>query len=826
MSSSTDRPATKKESDGTFEIDRRQFLTTTAVVGGGMVLGFWMPSRKADAAIIPADLHTRSEPWYRDAQVPEINAWLTIGPDDTVTIRIGQVDLGTGVMTTNAMIVAEELQCDWTKVRSEYASANRDVKEKAPAWTIPVPGGGNAHDPAGGGKPDQVGGPETDTGVYRRMGVGSSGNVRESRFYLQLAGAEARERLLLAAATEWKVPVTELTSKNSVITHAKSKRTITYGAIAGKAAQIQLPDPSKIRMKPPDKWTLMGTEQPNRDVPVKVTGAAKYAVDIRMPGMLYAAVKCCPVWGGDAKSYNFDAVRSMPGVHSVVRLPLDKSGKAKEVLGRTTKDGFYSGGVAIIADTWWHAHKAMEAMPIEWDRGPGGAATTASIFAEHTARLQAPGKIIVNEGNVDAAMGSGARIIEATYSVPYVRRGRMEPGNATVIVSDNRVDIWVGDQQPQRTLQNAAMLTGIAPENVHLHMCYLGGGYGSSGNGPQAEHAVFIANTVRGRPVKMMWTREEDWGVGTTFSPLHIGKCRAAVDANGWPIAMELDYVQTVGVAWPADSRGIAMPPYWMPNYRLNQHIATSHIPPGRVRSTGARPNAFYLETFIDELAHAAGKDPYQYRRELIARNPPENMQDRFMGTGVGGFRYRDDWLRALDMVAKMADWGKKLPEGWAQGIAIDDRRRGVGRGGGRQGTICAQVHTVEVTRRGQVRVHRVDVVFDTGFSLINPLTVRKNIEGQIAWGMSDALYQEVNVKDGGMVEVNFDSYPVLRMNEYPPEINIQWLKTNKWIEGAGEEAIPCVTPAIYNAVFKITGKRIRQVPLKNHDLSWGVQTA
>jgi isoquinoline 1-oxidoreductase beta subunit len=268
------------------------------------------------------------------------------------------------------------------------------------------------------------------------------------------------------------------------------------------------------------------------------------------------------------------------------------------------------------------------------------------------------------------------------------------------------------------------------------------------------------------------------------------------------------------------------MPPYWIPNYRLHQHVTTAHVPAGRVRSTGARPNTFYMETFIDELAHAAGKDPYAYRRELIARNPPENMQDRFMGTGVGGFRYRDDWLRALDMVAKMADWGKKLPDGWAQGIAIDDRRRGVGRGTGRQGTICAQVHTVEVTRRGQVKVHRVDVVFEQGFSLINPLTVRKNVEGQIAWGISDAFYQEATVKDGAMVEVNFDTYPVARMDEYPKEVNIQWLKTNKWIEGAGEEAIPCVTPAIYNAIFKITGKRIRNVPLKNHDLSWDRQTA
>jgi isoquinoline 1-oxidoreductase beta subunit len=303
---------------------------------------------------------------------------------------------------------------------------------------------------------------------------------------------------------------------------------------------------------------------------------------------------------------------------------------------------------------------------------------------------------------------------------------------------------------------------------------------------------------------------------------LHIARCRAAVDQDGYPIAMELDYVQTIGVAWPADSRGIAMPPYWMPHYRLNQHIATSHIVAGRVRSTGARPNTFYLETFVDELAHAAKKDPLQYRRELIARNPPENKADRFRGTGVGGFRYRDDWLRALDQVAKLSQWGKTMPEGWAQGFAICDRRRGVGVGSGRQGTICAAVHTVEVTRRGQVRLHRSDVVFDQGFSLINPLTVRKNVEGQIAWGFSDAMYQEVTFKDGGAVDVNFDTYQVSRMAEYPHEVNIEWIKTGKWIEGAGEEAIPTVTPAIYNAIYRVTGKRIRNVPLKNHDLSWG----
>ena len=324
---------------------------------------------------------------------------------------------------------------------------------------------------------------------------------------MQYAGAEARERLLLTAATEWGVPVSELVAKDSVITHAKSNRKTTYGAIAGKAAQTPLPDPSRIKIKSPDQWTLMGTEQKNRDVPVKVTGAAKYAIDIRLPGMLYAAVKCCPVWGGDVKSYNFDAVKNLPGVHSVVRLPLDRTGKAKEALGRATKDGFYSGGVAVIADTWWHAKKALDAMPLQWDRGPGGGVSSANLLEGHLATLHEPGKVIVNEGDIDAAMSRAAKVVEATYTVPYVRRARMEPGNATVLVTGNRVDIWVGDQQPPRSLQNAAMLTGVPPENVYLHMAYLGGGYGSSGNGPQAEHAAFIANTVRGRPVKMLWSR-------------------------------------------------------------------------------------------------------------------------------------------------------------------------------------------------------------------------------------------------------------------------------------------------------------------------------
>jgi isoquinoline 1-oxidoreductase beta subunit len=285
----------KENSDGKIAMDRREFLTVTAAVGGAMVLGFWLPDRAEAAGAGPT---VGAQPWYRDPMVPEINAWITIAPDDTVTIRIGQTEIGTGAMTCNAMIVADELQCDWTKVRAEYASANRDAKEKAPEWTLKVPGSG-VGDVAGGSEPAMLRGRE---GVYRRMTIDSSGNVRESRYFLQQAGAEARERLLLAAATEWGVPVSELVAKDSVITHAKSKRRTTYGAIVGKAANVQLPDPSKIKIKTPDKWTLMGTEQKSLEVPLKVTGQPIYSIDMRLAGMLYAAAKACPVWGGDVKS--------------------------------------------------------------------------------------------------------------------------------------------------------------------------------------------------------------------------------------------------------------------------------------------------------------------------------------------------------------------------------------------------------------------------------------------------------------------------------------------------------------------------------------------
>jgi len=792
------------ETAATADLNRRDFLASTAAAGGALVLSFYLPPSRARAAAI------EGRPWYRDAEVPEINAWLTIAPDDTVTIRVAQTEMGTGVLTSCPMMVAEELQCDWSKVKAEYASPQRNAVEKAPEWTLKVPGGGNPLDPNGGGEPAMAI-EHGASGVYRRMATNSSGSVRESRYYLQLAGAEARERLLLAAAAMWDVPTSELAAKNSVITHAASGRQTTYGALAARAAKTPHPDPSRIRIKGPHEFTLIGTEQRNRDVPLKVTGKAVYGIDVELPGMLYAAAKACPVFGGTVKSFDLEAIRNRPGIHSVVKL---EGGKGQET-GGVRK--FASGGIAVVADTWWRAKTALDLLPIEWDMGPNGQRSSDELFKADFETLKQPGTVVLEEGGSYAqARRKAAKVVEATYRVPYLAHARMEPGNATAIVTTDRVDLWTGDQSPDLALMRAAQAAGVTPDKVFVHTTFLGGGFGGGGASDQVHQAVMLAKTLNGRPVKLIWTREEDMTTGEKYRPMGIGRFEAALDAEGWPLGISL---QTTGDRYdnagtPAGTykhpvaeqqvRGLHELPYFSPTTYYEVRTLNSHVPVGFRRSTGSGVNVFYLESFIDELAHAASKDPYVYRRELITRNTK--------------FRDRDDWLKALDMVAEMSDWGTPLPEGWARGIAIDDRRRPS------RSTIalCAEVVTVSLSRQGELRLERVDCVFDEGFTFVNPLSVRKQIEGQIAWALSDALWQEITIDKGRVAQQNFHQYRVARMADYPPQVNIQFLKTNnKWISGVGEEAIPQIAPAITQAVFQITGKRIRSLPLGRQDLSW-----
>jgi isoquinoline 1-oxidoreductase subunit beta len=789
------------------DVNRREFLASAAAAGGAFVLGFHLPT-SAQAAPLDA---IQGQPWYRDAMVPEINAWLTIAPDDTVTIRVAQTEQGVGVFTSCPMMVAEELQCDWSKVKAEYASPQRAVVEKAPEWTLTVPGGGDPRirDGAGEAAPGK-----NFPGVYRRFDTNSNGSVRESRYYLQMAGAEARERLLLAAAEMWKVPVAELTAKDSIITHAASGRRTTYGALAGRAAQLKLADPSKIKIKGPDQFTLIGTEQKNRDVPLKVTGKAVYGIDVTLPGMLHAAVKACPVFGGKLKSYDFNAIKDRPGVHSAVAIA-GKGGREHDDFGTSGKEYRYA-AVAVVADTWWHAKTALDAMPIEWDFGGDATRTSEELFQADLDTLQRPGTIVVEEGNYAEAKAKAAKLVAATYTTPFLAHARMEPGNATAMVTADRVDVWTGDQSPQFGLLRAADEAGVAPEKVFIHTTFLGGGYGGGGGSDQIRQAVAIAETLNGKPVKVLWTREEDMRLGEKYRPMGIAQFEAALDADGWPLAIKLHNIadqydrnlRPIGTynnkVAEGSVRGLDELPYHVPTFFFDVHLKNSHIPVGFRRSSGSAANVFYLESFIDELAHAAGRDSYEYRRELIARNTK--------------FANRADWLKALDLVAEMSGWGSPLPEGWARGISIDDHRHT----GKAAISICAHVVTVSVTRAGLLRLERVDVVFDEGFSFVNPLAVRKQIEGQVAWALSDAMWQEITIKDGRTVQGNFDVYRVARMADYPSKVNIRFLKTdNKWIMGVGDEAISQIAPAMAQAIFKITGKRIRSLPFGKHDLSW-----
>ena len=539
----------------------------------------------------------------------------------------------------------------------------------------------------------------------------------------------------------------------------------------------------------------MGTERKNLDVPSKVTGEAVYAIDVKVPGTLYACAKACPVWGGDVKSYNFNAIRNRPGVHSVVQFPKPDRG--------LIRDRQFSGGVAVVADSWWHAKTALDAMPIEWEYPPYTHLNTENMQQALIHAMKEPGRVLYQRGNVEAAMAGAVKVVEATYDVPYLARARMEPGNATALVTDDRVDIWIGDQSPQETRFSASTdRRRSSGERVRPHHTPRRGLWpkrqrtagrarrdgGQSTQGTTGEAAVDPRGGLVGRHDLSCDGRGPHpcWPRPGRISDSHGPACGCRSERGAAP------------------ERGLIPPAYFVPNLRMSNHFADFHVPCSTRRATGSPSNVFFVESFIEELAHAAGKDPYEYRRALISRST---------------IVFKDDWLKALDIVAEMSGWGKPLPEGWARGIAIDDRRNN--REEADVCTICAVVCTVSVSKAGAVRLERVDVAFDEGFGFVNPLSVRKQIEGQVAWGWNDAMHQEFTVKDGRMEQSNFHDFPVSRMREYPREVNIRFFRTNHWLEGVGEEAMAQIPPAIVNAVFRVTGKRVRSLPLRKHDVSW-----
>jgi isoquinoline 1-oxidoreductase beta subunit len=720
-------------------IDRRQFIITTTVVGGAFVLGFALPARHAQAVTIAG------KPWTSPtAGGTEVNAWLIIGSDESVTIRVAQSEMGEGVFTSMPMLVAEELECDWTKVRAEYASVNRSVRENR---------------------------------VYQRMATNGSGAVRRSREYLQQAGASARARLIAAAAQQWGVPARECRAEHGKVNHPVSGRQLTYGTIAPAAAQVQLD--AEPAIKTPDQYKILGRSLNRLDVPLKVNGSATYGIDVRLPDMRYASIMTCPVFGGRLTRYDFDAIKSMPGVHAAVEVP---------------------SGIAVVADSFWRAKTALEVMPVAWDFGAHANANSEAFRKAFLQALDKPGVVAKEEGDALAAIKAAAKVVEADYEVPYLAHACMEPMNCTAQVRPERVDVWVGTQNPEAALAAAAEITGMALENVYLHNCFLGGGFGRRGNTDHVKQAVTVAKALGGRPVQLIWTREEDirhdW-----YRPMAAIRFHAALDASGQPVAyFNRSATHSILAGIRADTvkdgidrtsvEGLANLPYSFPQYRIEHLIQSTHVPVWFWRSVGASQNGFAVEGFIDELAYAAGQDPVELRRQLL--------------------KGHSDWLHVLDTVAQKAGWGKAMPSGTAQGIAIVES----------YGSIVAEVAEVSVSKRGEVRVERVVCAVDCGH-VVNPLIVAEQIEGSVVWGLTAALYGQISIAQGRVVEGNFDDYPMLRLDAMPEvETHLALTGGSKW-GGMGEPGVPPIAPAVCNAIFRITGKRIRSLPLRNHDLSW-----
>jgi isoquinoline 1-oxidoreductase beta subunit len=715
-------------------LSRRSLLAGSAAAAGAFSFGFAIPFGAANA----------------QGAVPEINAWVVVHPDDKVVIRIARSEMGQGTLTGLAQLVAEELNCDWAKVTTEYPTPGQNVARNR---------------------------------IWGNFSTGGSRGIRESHEYVRKGGAAARTMLIQAAANEWKVPATECTAEKSVITHKASGRSLRYGQVAAAAARLEAP--KDVALKDPKDWTIAGKPLPRLDTVDKTNGAKIYGMDFKLPGMLNAAIKDCPVFGGKVKSFDAAKIKDMPGVKHV--LPVGDS------------------AVAVVADTWWRAKTALDALPIVWDEGQHANVSSESLAAWLKEGLDAPQAVVGNQnGDVKAAIAGAARTIEAVYSYPFQNHACMETMNATALYTPEKCEVWTPTQNGEAALAAAAEASGLPIAKCEAYKIDLGGGFGRRGAVHDwVRQVVAIAKQIPGTPVKLIWSREEDMLHGR-FHPLTQCKMTGALDKDGnlTGLHMRISGQSIVAGIFPQNIQNGRDPVvfqglnasgpeasigYTIPNLLIDHAMRNPHVPPGFWRGVNLNQNAIYLESFIDELAHAAGKDPLEFRRALMKNHPKH--------------------LAVLNAAAEKAGWGKPLPAGVFRGIC---QTMGFG-------AYVAAVAEVSVADDGKLKIHRIVAATDPGH-VVNPAQVERQIEGSFVYGLSAALYGEITIKGGRVEQENFDTYEVMRL-EAMPAVETVLVPSGGFWGGVGEPTIAVAAPAVLNAIFAATGKRIRNLPLKNADL-------
>jgi len=706
---------------------RRTLLKGSLAAGSGLVIGFWLP--RPGAGPPPAEA--------ADAFAP--NQWLSIDRDGVVTIVNSVPEMGQGSLTTMPMIIADEMDAEWSKIKIEQAPAN----------------------------PQLYANPVTGAQAY-----GGSRGVRDHFEMWRKAGAAARQMLMQAAAQEWNVKVEEVDTEPGYVVHKGTGRKLAYGQLVDKASQ--LPVPKDPKLKTPDKFRYIGKVVHRTDTREKVNGSGVYGVDVKVPGMLVASIERCPVFRGTLKSFDASATKAVPGVNNVVQV---------------------SNGVAVVADSFWSALQGRKALKITWEEGPLAQLSSAEITRGYEALAKQPGMVARKDGDAAKALAGGGKTMEAVYQVPFLEHACMEPMNTTAHVTADACVIWSPTQNPGGAQATGARITGLPPAKVTVNTTLLGGGFGRRGEQDFIVDAVETSKAV-GAPVKVMWTREDDIQHGF-YRPATYNVFRAAVDTQGHPVAWWNRVVgpgiliqkgrAQAGTIDGAAMEGVRNFPYDIPNVEIEWTEKDYGVPIGFWRSVGPSQNIYIVESFIDEVAHLAGKDPYEYRRALLGKSPRHK--------GV------------LELAATKGNWGAPLPEGRARGIAVAFS----------YGSYAAHVAEVSVAPDGKVRVHKLTGAIDCGIA-VNPDGVKAQMEGGTVYALTAAFYGQITLDHGRVQQSNFHDYPMLRINE-APVVEVHILDSGAAPGGLGEPGVPTVAPAVCNAIFALTGKRVRSLPINFDEL-------